>query len=118
MCLCISFTTVCLKLKQKEWNSHQFVETYCHIPSADSTEAEHVMEFFSIPECNTKRDEVEFHTLDYTHMLMNMHSHILACGYDFCPTQHYRDVADNWPDIISQAIIYDQADSQSAFFAM
>ena len=47
-----------------------------------------------------------------------MHSHILTCGYDFCPTQHYRDLADNWPDIISQAIIYDQADLQSAFFMM
>ena len=64
MCLHISFATACLKLKQKEWNGHQFVETYCHIPSADSTEAEHVMEFFSIPEYSTKRDEVEFCTLD------------------------------------------------------
>ena len=84
----------------------------------DSTEAEDVMEFFSILEYITKRDEVEFHTLDYTHMLTNMHSHILTRGYDFCPTQHYRDLADNWPDIISQAIIYDQAELQSAFFTM
>ena len=118
MCLCISFATACLKLKQKEWNGHQFVETYCHIPNADSTEAEHVMEFFSIPEYNPKRDKVEFCPLDYTHMLTNMHSHILTRGYDFCPTHHYRDLADNWPDIISQAIVYDQADLQSAFFMM
>ena len=84
----------------------------------DSTEAEHVMEFFSIPEYNAKRDQVEFCTLDYTHMLTNMRSHILTCGYDFCPTQHYRDLAGNWLDIISQAIVYDQADLLSAFFMM
>ena len=101
MCLHISFATACLKLKQKESNGCQFVETYCHIPNLDSTKAEHVMEFFSIPEYNAKRDQVEFHTLDYTHMLTNMCSHILTPGYDFCPAQHYRDLADNWPDIIS-----------------
>ena len=76
------------------------------------------MEFFSIPEYSKERNQLEFRTLDYTHMLTNMRLHILSRGYDFYPTQHYHTLAEERPDIVSRAIIFDQADTQSAFYAM
>ena len=90
------------------WNGRRYVEEYCHIP----TEVDTVMEFFSIPEYSKQRNQLEFRTLDYTHMLTNMRSHILSRGYDFCTSQHYHTLAEERPDIVSRAIIFDQADTQ------
>ena len=100
------------------WNGRRYVEEYSHIPNEDSPEVDTVMEFFSIPEYSKQRNQLEFRTLDYTHMLTNMRSHILSRGYDFCPTQHYHTLAEEMPDIVSRAIIFDQADTQSAFYAL
>ena len=56
---------------------------------------------FSYPEFSIERNQVEFVTLDYTHILTNIHGHILKNGYDFCKWEHYRELADNRPDLLS-----------------
>ena len=68
------------------WNGRRNTEEYCHIPNEDSTEVDTVMEFFSIPEYSKQRNQLEFRTLDYTHMLTNMRSHISSRGYDLSYT--------------------------------
>ena len=50
-------------------------------------------------------------------MLTNMRNHILTHGYDYCPREHYHQLANERLDILSRAIVYDKIDIQSAFIA-
>ena len=73
---------------------------------------------FSYPEFSIEQNQVEFATLDYTHILTNIHGHILKNGYDFCKWDHYRELADNRPDLLSSAFVYDVIDQQNAAMAI
>ena len=93
-------------------------ELMAYIPNSTATEVHDVVEYFSIPEYSTDRDQVELKMMDYTHMLTNMRNHILTHSYDFCPKEHFQYIADNRPDILSRALVHDKIDIQNAFFAM
>ena len=43
-----------------------------------------------------------------------MSGHILKNGYDFCKWEHYRELADNRPDLLSLAFVYNVIDQQCA----
>ena len=89
-----------------------------YVPNENATEVESVLEYFSIPELAIKRDQVEFRTMDHTHMLTNMRNHILTYGYEYCKKEHFVHLADNRPNILSHAFVCDKVDTQNAFFAM
>ena len=73
---------------------------------------------FSYPEFSIEWNQVEFATLDYTHILTNIRGHILKNRYDFCKWDHYRELADNRPDLLSLAFVYDVIDQQNAAMAI
>lgn len=76
------------------------------------------LRYYSYPEKSETRNQIEHRTLDYTHMLTNIRSHILRKGYDFCKPKVFQEIADERPDIISRALVYDLTDKQNAYSAM
>ena len=73
---------------------------------------------FSYPEFSIEWNQVEVATLDYTHILTKICGHILKNGYDFCKWDHYRELVDNRPDLLSSAFVYDVIDQQNAAMAI
>ena len=57
---------------------------------------------FSYPEYNKTRKQIEHRTLDYTHIPTNMKTHILTKGYEFCPKEHFQELACLKPDLLSR----------------
>ena len=88
---------------------------YGLVPNDDGTEVETVFPYFLYPEFSESWQQVEFRTLDYTHMLTNMRNHILTHGNEFCPKEHYYELACMRPEILSRAIVFDKIDIQNAF---
>lgn len=57
-------------------------------------------------------------TMDVTHMLTNLRTHVLqGNGFTFADKRSWRKIADSKPKIISRSIVYDNIDCQSAAFA-
>ena len=46
--------------------------------------------------------------MDYSHILTNMHNYIPKNGYAFCPKEHYEQLVNEWPDILSRSIVIRQ----------
>ena len=76
------------------------------------------MEMFSYPERSQERDKLEFRTLDYSHILTNMRTHICGKGYDYCPGEHYRELCNERPDILSKTAVITRSDAQNVFTAI
>ena len=55
--------------------------------------------------------------MDYSHILTNMNNHISKNGYAFCPKEHYEQLVNEWPDILSRSIVIDRIDMQNIFMA-
>ena len=89
------------------------------IPLADKNNPEkfEAMELFAYPEQSVE-GELFFHTFDYTHILTNMHSHILTRGYDYCMKEDFEWIVDNTTGILSQYLVQYKMDTQNAFSAM
>ena len=77
-----------------------------------------MFEYFLFPEFSIVQQQLEFRTLDYTHMLTNIPNHVLTYGYTYCKKQHFQHLATHRPDILSCAVVYDKIDIQNAFIAM
>ena len=77
-----------------------------------------VVDSFCYLQYSHLRKLVEFATLDYTHILTNMRGHILKNSYDFCKWEHFREIADEKPDLLSAAFVYDIIDQQCAAKAL
>ena len=75
------------------------------------------MELFAYPEQSVK-GELLFCTFDYTHILTNMHSHILTHGYDYCKKEDFEWIVDNTTGILSRYLVQYKMDAQNAFSAM
>ena len=94
ICLKAAYPNALLKKHKKIWDAKCRIKLLGYIPSAgEDKEVEHVFEYFSYPEYSALRQQLEFWTMDYTHMLMNMHNHILTHGYDYCLREHYHQLA-------------------------
>ena len=55
--------------------------------------------------------------MDYSHILTNMHNHISRNGYAFCPKEHYEQLVNEQPDILSRSIVINRIDMQNIFMA-
>ena len=97
LCVQSSYAFAVHQIKKYLWDLYARTEIMGYVPNEDATEVESVLEYFSIPEFSIKRDQVEFRTMDYTHMLTNMHNHILTYGYEYCKKEHFIHLADNRP---------------------
>lgn len=94
ICLKAAYANALLKKHKKIWDAKCRIKLLGYIPLAgEDKEVEHVFEYFSYPEYSGLRQQLEFQTMDYTHMLMNMHNHILTHGYDYCLREHYCQLA-------------------------
>ena len=70
------------------------------------------------PEFNMERQQVEPHTLDYTHLLTNLHCQICRKGIENIPRSAFVCVCEEHPEIISRALVIDIIDKQSSEFAL
>ena len=73
---------------------------------------------FCYPEFAEDRKQLEPHTLDYSHVIMNVRMHICQHGYDFCKTEDFLHLCEEWLDILSKSIVEDKADPQNEFTAV
>ena len=65
-----------------------------------------------------QNNELCYKTFDYTHILTNMHSHILTRGYEFCKKEDFEWIVDNTTGVLSHYLVEYNMDSQNAFSAM
>ena len=84
------------------WYKCSSVDYTQMIPLADENNPEkfEAMELFAHPEQSVE-GELLFCTFDYTHILTNMHSHILMRGYDYCKKEDFEWIVDNTTGILS-----------------
>lgn len=71
------------------------------IPRKLACKPNHQMDLFCYPERNVERNQLEPRTLDYSHILTNIWSHICNKGYEFCPKDHFVELCEEQPDILS-----------------
>ena len=113
----VSYALALHKVEIEKWEQNCPIDLNMTIPLSGNMGVIEVP-IFSYPEFNIEWNQVEFATLDYTHILTNMCGHILKNGYDFSKQEHYRELADNRPNLLSSAFVYDVIDQQCAAKAM
>ena len=98
--------------KCKKWIEDCPINLLGYVPDINSN---HVLfQMFSYPEYNKKRKQIEHRTLDYTHILTNMKRHILTKGYEFCPKEHFQQLAHLKQDLLSRPLVFYNIDQQNA----
>ena len=112
----VSLANAIHREKREKWINDCPINLIAYVPNIYSN---HVLfPMFSYPEYNKKRKQIEHRTLDYTHILTNMKTHILTKGYDFCPKEHFQDLAHLKPDLLSRPLVFDNIDQQNAYSAI
>ena len=102
--------------KHEKWIEDCPINLLGYVPDIYSN---HVLfPMFSYPEYNKKRKQIEHCTLDYTHILTNMKTHILTKGYEFCPKEHFQELARLKPDLLSRPLVFDNINQQNAYSAI
>ena len=76
------------------------------------------IELFAYPDFNKSRNQVEARTLDYSHILTNIRSHICSKGYEYCLKEHFVGLCEEQPDILSKAVVVNHTDEQNVFTAL
>ena len=117
MQLQVSYTLALHKVEIEKWERNCLIDMNMTIPLSGNMGVIEVP-IFSYPKFSIEHNQVEFCTLDYMHILTNIHGHILKHGYDFCKQEHYREFADNCPDPLSSAFVYDVIDQHCVAKAM
>ena len=102
--------------KREQWLHNCPIHLSVYIPHVWEDHLE--FEMFSYPEFSLKRQQVEHRTLDYTHILTNMKTHILTKGYDFCQKEHFQELATEKPNLLSRPLVFDNIDQQNAYSAI
>ena len=99
------------------WKSNATIPMHCFVPANEQNEVK-TFEFFSYPEYSTERDHVEFRTFDFTHVLTNLQTQILTCGFDYCKKEHFEYLSLKTPGLLSLLLVFEKTDQQNAFTAM
>ena len=111
----ISLANALHRERREDWFEKSPIYMWGYIPHV--WEEHTVIKFFSYPEYSSERKQIEFRTLDYTHILTNMKMHILTKGYDFCKKEHFQELACLNPDLLSRPLVFDNIDQQNAHSA-
>ena len=103
---------------RKQWYENATTPLFGIVPSNDiSVETEH-FPYFSYPDFNTERKQLEFKTFDFTHILTNLRTQILTRGLPYCKKEHFEKLCHDRPDILSISLVCEKIDQQNAFTAM
>ena len=102
---------------KNNWYNNTTIPMHCYMPSDGKTKVE-TIEFFSYPEYSIKRNQLEFRTFDFTHILTNLRTQILTRGFDYCKKEHFKYFSLKKPGLLSLALVFEKTDQQNAFTAM
>ena len=102
---------------RSKWRNNATVPLSSYIPGCDSNQTR-IINFFSYPEYSRERQQIEFRTFDFTHILMNLRTQILTRGLDYCKKEHFEHLSTNNPGLLSLALVFEKIDQQNAFTAM
>ena len=114
----VSYAHVLHMFQKGEYLSRCHTNLTAVIPHKMARKDPTTMELFCYPEFSISRNQLEPHTLDYSHILTNIHTHICNKGYEFCPNEHYVQLCENEPQILSKAAVMDHIDAQNVFTAI
>ena len=114
----ISLGTVIHRQLKEDWYANATCPLSVPIPHEHNSALVKEMEFFSYPEMSTNINQLEPRTFDFTHILTNIRNQILTRGFQFCKNEHFKELCNECPDILSIALVYDKIDTQNAFTAM
>ena len=95
-------------LNVAEWENHSTVPTFVHV-----RECGIMHDIFCYPPYNEERNQIECKTLDSSHILNNIRSHISRGGYTGISKQAFIAVSDHDHTVLPKAIIVDQLDKQN-----
>ena len=114
----VSLANAIHREKRELWFSRSPIDMWAYVPDPYGEEREgSVIKYFLYPEFSLERKEVEHRTLDYTHILTNMKTHILNKGYHFCKKEHFQTLATENPDLLSRPLVFDNIDQQNTYSA-
>ena len=113
----IPIASLHLMMNRNEWYQNSTLPTQSYVTS-ETGATSRVIEFFSYPEFSAERQQMEFRTFDFTHILTNLRTQILTRGLDYCKKEHFHHLCENRPDILSIALVHEKTDQQNAFTAM
>ena len=111
----VSLANALHREKRKAWFDKSPIHMEGYIPHV--WEEHTVLKYFSYPEYLEEWQQIGYRTLDYTHILTNMKSHILNKGYDFCPKEHFQQLSRENPDLLSHPLVFDNIDQQNTYSA-
>ena len=102
----------------KQWYENATTPLFGIVPGNDIlAETEH-FPYFSYPDFNTERKQLQFKTFDFTHILTNLRTQILTRGLPYCTKEHFEKLCHDRPDILSISLVCEKIDQQNAFTAM
>ena len=107
--LTVALGSIVIPYEHRKW-----LEQATLLLHADAPNGEKSVELFSYPERNETTGELLFRMFNYMHILTNMRSHILMCGYEFCKKEAFEHLVDN-SEILSQYMVDYKMDIQNAF---
>ena len=118
VCLQVSYATALHKVAKSKWIEGAKIPLTVTIPRKLAQKQSVEFQVFCYPEYSENRQQLEPRILDYSHILTDMRMHICKNGYDFCKAQHFVELCEERPDILSQAIVIHKLDPMNIFTAM
>ena len=100
-----------------EWFRRATVPLKCYVPTPMQGKIK-TIDFFSYPEFCHARNQLEFRTFDFTHVLTNLRTQILTQGLEYCKREHFEYLSIHKPGLLSLALVFEKTDQQNAFTAM
>ena len=94
---------------EHQWFLRASVPLKCYVPSSTQGEMWSI-DFFSYPEFCNARNQLEFRTIDFTHVLTNLHTQILTRGLEYCKKEHFEHLSTHKPGLLSLALVFEKTD--------
>ena len=111
----VSLANAIHREKRNAWFQQSPIHMWAFVPNLWGEDK--LMKYFSYLEYCVKHKQIEHQTLDYTHILTNMKTHILNKGYDFCKQEHFQTLAMKKPDLLSRPLVFGNIDQQNTYSA-
>ena len=96
-----------------EWKCNQSIPISMFVTSLNR-----YFKLFAYPEKLEKRNQIEARTFDPTHIVTNLHVHLCKNGFQKVRSNAFREIYDQNNELLSRAIVYEEADKQSIEMAL
>ena len=90
-----------------EWFGRATVPLKCYVPTSMQGKIQ-TIDFFSYPEFCHTRNQLEFRTFDFTHVLTNLRTQILTQGLEYCKREHFEHLNIHKPRLLSLAFVFEK----------